>query len=157
MKYIYNNLKHGIHNLFRYFTVIWKDRGWDHSYIYILLRKKLYIMSNSIERCNRYGGVERDVKKMRFCIKCLDRLIEDDYFDPKDELEKKYGEFLFKQEKNDTGEYYIVSRVNLKTEQEQKAYEKEFLKFLRIGEHNKGRDIRLLFDIMKNNIEKWWD
>jgi hypothetical protein len=152
LKDIWYNIKYGIKNLFTYFVIIWKDRDFDSYYIFILLRKKLEIMAKMFERRDRYEGVEKDVKRMKFCIKCLDRLIEDDYFSS--ELEKKWGEYKFIADDSDN---ILFSREKIKTKEDQIQYDKEFREFVERASNYKERDLKLLFRVLEKYIEYWWD
>ena len=40
-KYLHLDIIRGVKNLIRWFPTIWKDRDYDHSYIYEVLRVKL--------------------------------------------------------------------------------------------------------------------
>ena len=40
-KYLHRDFIEGIKNLIKWFPIIWKDRNWDHSYIYEILKFKL--------------------------------------------------------------------------------------------------------------------
>lgn len=160
LKDLYYNIIYGIQNIFLYFSVIWRDRNWDSHWIFVLLRRKLQLMSKNFEKWNRYEGVEKDVKKMRFCIKIIDRLIEDDYFDPKGELEKKWGKHnLFNYlngEDKDLNDNLLL-RERVKNREDEELYNKELMKHINIEEFKKKRDLRLLFKTLEFNIENWWD
>ncbi len=42
----FRSIKYGIKNLITWFPIIWKDRDWDHWYLYKILRFKLIQMEN---------------------------------------------------------------------------------------------------------------
>ena len=72
-----------IKNLINWFSVIWKDRQWDHYFIYVILRKKLYLMEKFFNSKNAVSmDSEATAKDMKHCIEILDRLINQDYMTP---------------------------------------------------------------------------
>ena len=74
-------IRPGIENLITWFPVIWKDRWWDHSFLYSILRKKLELMEEGFRNHAWSANAEKDAKNMKKCILLLDRLINDDYID----------------------------------------------------------------------------
>ena len=79
VKDFFRGIKPGIGNIIEWFTVIYKDRWWDHSFLYRILSFKL----RQIERNFRGRGVavhtEKELRKIKTCYLLLDRLINDDY------------------------------------------------------------------------------
>lgn len=76
----WRGIKQGINNLIIWFPVIYRDSWWDHSYLYLILRKKLELMEKGFR--SEYAmsaNAERDAKNMKICILLLDRLLNDDY------------------------------------------------------------------------------
>ena len=37
-KYQHKYIKYGVQNLYKWFWIIWKDRDWDHHYIFEVLK-----------------------------------------------------------------------------------------------------------------------
>jgi len=72
---------YGIKNLIVWYKVIWNDRNWDYSYIYIILRHKLHLTEKSIRKNNNHVTAKKDADGVRLCVLLLDRLIADDYFE----------------------------------------------------------------------------
>lgn len=158
IKEIYHRLKYGIFNLFYYFKVIWNDRHWDPHFFYILLKKKLEGMEKFFTNKAGYVGKEKDVKRILFCIRCLERLIKDDYVDPDNKLRKKYGKFVIECVVDEKGrEVCEMSREKVKTEEEKERYERELSERCSRGYYEEQRDIRLLFKVIEMNIQRWWD
>ena len=81
----------GLKSLVFWLPVIWKDRHWDHTFIFIMLRHKLKAMRALWIRNKRHVGWEKDVRRMSVCIFLLDRLIEENYFQMKDINGKEGG------------------------------------------------------------------
>ena len=95
-------------NLFRWIPIIWKDKDWDHCYIYEILKFKL---KNQAEHLNssELSDFDREYERLQTIIKLMDRV---------------------------QNEYYIDTFWNLK-------------------KHDKAR--KLLFKMLEENIEKYWD
>ena len=134
---LYYNTKRGIRNLIRWFPVVWKDRNWDHSYIYDVLRFKL----NNTEHCIRNGShisAGKDADRIKICVNLLDRLRNDVYFD------MIYGDW-------DGGG--SLSDINNRTKEEREDFNRRY----KHEDYMIKQDIDMLFDIMKKNIQKWWE
>ena len=74
-------IKQGIRNLIIWFPVIWKDRWWDHSFLYSILRYKLSLMEEGFRTRGMSINSEKDAHNIKICVLLLDRLIEDAYID----------------------------------------------------------------------------
>ena len=156
IKEIYYRLKYGIFNLVYYFKVIWNDRHWDPYFFYILLKKKLEGMEKFFTNKAGYVGREKDVKRIPFCIRCLNRLIEDNYMDPENNIVKIYGNHIFKV----ADEKGMVEMTRSKVEsgeRREEDYWKDFRKYMDRSINSELRDIRLLFKVIEMNIQRWWD
>lgn len=159
IRILYKNLVKGFINLFKYFSIIWKDRDWDYLFFFLLLRKKLQSMSSYFEKHSIREDGKKEVKKIDFCIRCLDRLIEDNYFDPDDTLTKKWGDLKFNYEPYlDKGGLFVeINRENIKTSEALDEYWKEWEKLVHLEYYFRERDIKLLFKVISQNVENWWD
>ena len=155
---IYYRLKYGIFNLIYYFNVIWNDRHWDHYYLYLLLKRKLEGMERFYREKANHEGSEKDSKKMRFCVDCLERLIKDDYVDPENKLREKYGKYVMKCVLDEKGRnVFEMNREKVKTKEEKERYDEELRERCSRGYYEEQRDIRLLFKVIEMNIQRWWD
>ena len=64
-KYYHKDFIQGIKNLWKWFPTIWKDRDWDHNFIYALLVKKLEFQADFIGRKGIHVTAEHDANRMR--------------------------------------------------------------------------------------------
>jgi hypothetical protein len=72
-----------------WFPIIWKDKPWDHVYLYYILRKKLSTMEEFYASDDPVClGAKDNLKNIKTCRILLDRLIKDDYI-PDAFLEEK--------------------------------------------------------------------
>jgi hypothetical protein len=75
----YKNTVHGVKNIIFWLPIIWKDRWWDHSYIYSILKRKLEQMEYKFKTEGVSIRSKEDAKNMKTCILLLDRLIKEKY------------------------------------------------------------------------------
>ena len=178
-RYYHKNLIQGIKNLWRWFPVIWRDRNWDHAYIYQILEHKLKLQANQLEKIDLYVGCSRDVEIMRTCVKLMER-VREGYYDgePHDYHD---SEFWFESIKEiptystmesrvlseNMEEYFnkyprIYKKVVAKEigvfdiDQDFDLMERNKLIGMNIGHYNQERAKRILFKMLENNIENWW-
>lgn len=145
----------GIKNIIKWMPIVWKDRDWDHAYIMYALRFKIKNTADYIEKNKRYEGWERDVQKMRLCVRLFDALEQDIY-----ELEYQdyYNSGMFKEESFDKLDEYLakypnyVRRLNIVPESGN-----NISAALLIGHYRHQRATKLLFELINRNIYFWWD
>lgn len=175
-RYYPKTFKTGIKNLIYWFPIIWKDRNWDDHYIFEIMKHKLSAQSEYIGGRGIHTFAERDSRRMRICVKLMSlvqveyysheysnyhktkhwfedipdtpgysslesRLLEenfDDYFKKYPLIYKRVlnGEGVFNRERREDDKMAIA---------------------MDIGRINHERAKKLLFKIMEENIESWWD
>jgi len=176
-KYYHKNLYRGVKNLIKWFSVVWKDRDWDHTYIYEILRFKLEDQAYGIGSRDLHRGAQREAEKMLLCARLcqiqIDSMYEMEYADymettyefvPTDETNKWYTMETETVEDN-LDEYFALYPRQYKRVMngEVKWYgkitdttdKKEIA--MAIAYENQRRSRELLFKIMEHNIEMWWD
>lgn len=147
-------------NIIRWFPIIWKDRDWDDSYIFEVLKQKIKFTSEYNKKRKTYIGVEREIQLMDVCVKLIDR-IQNEYYEEigYDKLEQKYGaykEWKFEPLTDRPGlTELIIEREyeHLYSEEEQNKDYKEIMD-IAYDKHRKAR--KLLFRILEEKIEHWW-
>lgn len=148
----YYDVKWSIANFFTYFKIVSEMRPWDCQYILKMQKFQLEKLCHQIEK---YGNeVDEDrlprIEKMKRVIELLDNRIEDNYADRCGYISgaKKID---FVPTKDNPKLYEMVSEL-------QPGYED-------YDEHKVFDDARKLqeqewnelFDLLKNNLEGWWD
>ena len=121
LPYQHKYIKHGVKNLYKWFWVIWKDRDWDHHYIFQVLKFKLEKQAKHLSERNWHESSKRDAELMMTCVRLINKLQNEEYYDELYNLDEKSPETL----------QTVIDR------------------------HNKAR--RLLFKILEQRIEHWWD
>jgi len=177
-KYYHKYFIQGVKNIIYWFPVIWKDRNWDGHYIFEILQHKLVAQANYIGKRDFHTRAQLDAKRMRLCVKLIKKVQEEDYTmeymdyakdrvwftDCEDrpgsslynseEIWEKYDEYFAK--------YPLVYKKVLKGEgvftlNGRDDSEMKRVIAMNIAHLNHDRARKLLFKIMEENIEGWWD
>ena len=175
-KYYHKMFRNGVKNLIYWFPIIWKDRNWDSHYIFEIMKHKLSSQADYISNNDRHTRAQLDAKRMRLCVKLM-KLVQDEFYSSEysdyhktkhwfedipekpgysswesktldenfDDYFKKYP-LIYKRVKNGEG---IYGREGRKEDKQVIA--------MNIGHINHERARKLLFKIMEENIEGWWD
>lgn len=167
-----------IRSVIRWFPVIWNDRDWDDWYIYKILQTKLKFQSKYIGDRDIHTRAKRDAEVMNTCVRLIDKLMEDFY--DMEYLDYHESTFSFvdsdkpdykRLEITDTSEnfdeffkkYPLVYKKVLKDGDKNifSLYENGVLSKKRIAMNisqiNHDRARKLLFNVMGDNINRWWD
>jgi len=177
-KYYHKYFIQGVKNIIYWFPVIWKDRNWDGHYIFEILQHKLVAQANYIGKRDFHTRAQLDAKRMRLCVKLIKKVQEEDYTmeymdyakdrvwftDCEDrpgsslynseEIWEKYDEYFAK--------YPLVYKKVLKGEgvftlDGRDESDMKRIIAMNIAHLNHDRARKLLFKIMEENIEGWWD
>ena len=73
------NIYYGIRNLIKWFPIIWRDRGWDWTYLVIMLQHKLGGIEKQLEIGN-HTYWRKDWKRVHYAKLLCDRIIQDEYW-----------------------------------------------------------------------------
>jgi hypothetical protein len=177
-RFYHKYFKQGVKNIIYWFPIIWKDRNWDDHYIFDILKHKLKAQAKYIGDRDWHTRAQLDAKRMRLCVKLIEKIQEEDYAmeymdyhkdrvwftscedkpeykqynseivkDTFDEFFKKYP-LVYKKVLKGEG----VFTLNGRDESEMKK-----IIAMNISHINHERARKLLFKIMEENIEGWWD
>ena len=176
-KHFHKYLYYGIKNLILWLPVIWKDRDWDQHYILEVLKFKIKKTANLFEKNQRFVGWESQVHYMRICEKLIE-LIQDEYYsneyfnyyDSTFSFEKieDSDNFEMKSEvTRDDLQSYINKYPNTKRfvmnhpkyskfiDPMSEATDSRLAMVMGMARHEKSK--KLLFKILEQKIENWWD
>ena len=155
-KHLHRITWEGIKNLWKWFPLVWKDRDYDHSYIFDALRFKIQNTADYIETHKRYEGWERDVEKMRTCLRLIDKCVEEEY---QYEYQEYYSNGSFGEVAFNMLDDYFAKYPNdyRRLPQKYKEYENKASTALMMAGLRQARATELLFKLIGNNIYNWWD
>jgi hypothetical protein len=171
-------LKQGIKKLWYWLPIIWKDRDWDDHYIFEVLKHKLKAQAKYIGDRDFHTEAQLDAKRMRLCIKLIEKIQDESYkmeymdyhkdrvwfTDCEDrpgsslynseEVWEKYDDFFKK--------YPLVYKKVLKgagpfTLDGRDGTDMKRIIAQNIAHVNQDRVHKLLFKILEENIRGWWD
>lgn len=166
-RYYHKDFIKGIKNLWNWFPVIWKDRDHDHHFIYEMLIHKLEKQAKYIGKRDWHTRSKREAEKMLLCARLVriqqedlyrfeftDYLEEDIKFIPTDETEKWFtvGSTIIR---DNLIEYFYKYRRQHRLLDKTDKNTKHIA--IEIAHNNQERSRKLLFKIMEENIDKWWD
>lgn len=166
LKFIHKDIYKGISNLISYFYIIWCDRNWDHFFIYRLLIFKLKRVSKTLKKYNRYIGVERDCEKINLVVNLLQKDIDEYYSLEYQDYYK--SEFIFEKIVNSKNTILKTKEIENNLKEYFKKYPRLYNKYkncskddvhiaLQIGNNLQTKCHNLAFELIKRNINKWWD
>lgn len=178
-RYYHKDFINGVKNLVKWFPTVWKDRNYDQSYIYIMLSKKLEFQAEYISNRDFHTRAKRDAEVMRTCVKLIEKIKNDDYgmeyidyhetkhrFVETNEIYKgeKTFEWLCDELSENFDDYFKkyplqykkvlsgqINRYHREGDKDKKLIAME------IALDNQERARKLLFKILEEHIERWWD
>lgn len=170
-RFLFRDIQYGIKNLIRWFPIIWKDRDWDQAYIWDILERKLRNQSYHIKHYGHHVNIEQDSRNLLICAKLIKKIRDEDYV--MEYIDYFSRDISFVPSEYTMG-YEMTSTINLeKFDEFFKQYPRIYKKItidgepmgiedkqrvaMNIAQINHQRAIRLLFKIMEEHIERWWD
>jgi len=176
-RHIHRDFIKGVKNLWKWFPTIWKDRDWDSFFIYEILRVKIENQAKYIGDRNFHTEAKRDAERMLLVSRLIKLQQDDTYgmeymdyhiskfeFVPTDETEEYYTmedelisenfdeyfkKYPIQYKKVLSGE---INRYNRPIEEKDKK-----LIAMEIAHENQERCHKLIFNILHDHIERWWD
>ena len=175
-RYLHRHVWTGIKNIWYWLPIIWKDRNWDYNYIFDIMTHKLKAQSKYIGSRGTHLSAERDAEIMMTCVRLMKLVQEDtysseysDYHKTKhwlEDIEDKPGlsswESRLLEENFDDyfKKYPLIYKRVLNGEGVFKRQGREDNKqviAMNIAHINHDRAKKLVFKLMEENIERWWD
>ncbi len=170
-KHFHRDVAQGFRNLWKWFPIIWKDRDWDDHFIFEPLKFKIKNTADYFEKKQRFVGWENEVRYMRICVSLIDKIQQEyyraeytDYFDNKFNFiptgDGETYELKIDTIRNDSDQYvskypHAKRRVFLDPRFKNYRDDKRIHIAMGIIRHEKAR--KLLFKILEQRIEHWWD
>lgn len=175
-KYYPKMFKTGVKNIIYWFPIIWKDRNWDSHYIFEILMHKLKAQSKYIGERDWHTRAKRDAEIMMTCVRLM-KLVQDEFYSseysdyhktkhwfedvPGKEGLSSWESRLLEENFNDYFKKYpLIHKRVLAGEgpfnRKGRKKDKQIIA-MNIGHINHDRARKLLFKLMEQNIERWWD
>lgn len=177
LRYAHRDFATGVKNLWKWFPIIWKDRDWDQHFIYETLRRKLEFQAKYITDKDRYTRAQRDAEVMLLCSRLIEIQQEEMYVMEYLDYEISDMRFVDVEDKPDCKEvkmdlisenfddYFakyprqykrvVAGDVN-RYKRPIKDKSKQLIA-MEIAHDNQDRSRKLLFKLLEQNIERWWD
>ena len=174
-EYLHRDFIEGIKNLIKWFPIIWKDRNWDHHYIYEILKFKLKNQAKYIETYDRYIKAKEDSKIILKCVDLIDKVQSEFYSSEYMDYHNSSFEFIDIEGDKKGMKELKITEISENFDEYFKKYpdvynyvlnNKEVQIFpidkkqniaMNIGQENHNRAKKELFQIIEDNIENWWD
>jgi len=175
-QYFFRDFKIGIKNIIYWFPIIWKDRNWDHRHIFDIFAHKLKVQAEYIGKYGLNLNNWKDERDMMTCVRLIEKIKDEWYsmeymdyhktehwFEPCEdkpgystwesrELEENFDDYFSK--------YPLIYKRVMNGEgvfnREGREDDKQIIA-MNIAKINHERARKLLFKIMEQKIEGWWD
>jgi hypothetical protein len=172
-KYIHKDIKKGVINLIRWFPVVFKDRDWDHHFMYEIMKLKLKNMSKYLEKYGHHVGGDRDVERINTCVRLIQKIQDDfyaseynDYHESKfhwvDVIDKPDTKRLVMDDEYDVqrlGEYFTKYPNDYRRADTMVKHMRDvpLSRAIVMGANREERARKILFTIIERNLHGWWD
>lgn len=160
----------GVKNIFRWIPTLYKDRDWDSWYIYNILQKKIEYQRKEIINANRHTQIDGDNRDMTIALNLLERVKEDYYSTEYLDYDERKYEFI-EVEDNPNLKEIVKTVLSENYDEFLKKYQSSVRKVLKekgddlekdvlchyVARHNQEKARKLLFKLLEQKIERWWD
>lgn len=161
----------GISNIIKWIPVLYKDRDWDDHHIFEMLKFKLIQQRKELVEANRHTTVWQTNRDITICLNLIERIQEETYeleyfdyvrertwfsdngdntFTYESEIEMENFSGYFKKYPNQVKKL-LQKHPKLRLPENKKSLA------LHLGHLNQKRCQALLFSIMNERINHWWD
>lgn len=168
----FNSFNDGIRNVFIWFKTIYKDRNWDSHYIFEIIKFKLLQQRNYLVKANRHEGVPMLNRDITLCLNLIE-LVQSEYYSMEymDYCKNDYNFIDCGEEHPGCKELDIVP-VWENFDEYFKKYKTAVKKVLKkdrnlssskqklamvLAQYNQQRCHDLLFKVLSEKINHWWD
>ena len=175
-RFYHKYLKEGIKNIIYWLPIIWKDRHWDSHYIFEIMKHKLKAQAKYIGDRDFHTRAQQDARRMRLCVKLMQKIQDDDYAMEYMDYHKDRIWFTDCEDRPDSSlmnseqvwekfddyfkKYPLIYKRVMNGEgafkREGREDDKQIIA-MNIAYINQNRAHKLLFKIMEENILGWWD
>ena len=174
-RYYWKTFKTGVKNLWYWLPVIWKDRNWDHRFIFDIFAHKLKAQAEHIGKYGIHLNNWKDERDMMTCVRLIEKVKDEWYgsewmdyhktkswFEPCEDKEG-YSEWKSRELEENFDDYFAKYPLIYKRVMNGEGVfkldgtnDKQRIA-MNIAHINHDRARKLLFKIMEQEIERWWD
>ena len=172
-RYMHKDFAQGVKNLWKWFPIIWKDRDWDHNFIYTLLAKKLEFQAKYIGNRGIHVDAKRDAERMMlvakliklqqddfYAMEYMDYQVTEDFFIPVDDkLEYFEWEQVTVSDTYDTyfAKYPLCHKRSCQHWSQFAKHTDSQLVAMMMGNLRQQKCKDLIFKLLNQHIDSWWD
>jgi hypothetical protein len=161
----------GLKNLYKWTPIIWKDRDWDNSFLFDIIKFKISNMAGTHGKEMPYVGSERNVEIMNTIVRLIDKFQSEEYLheyfsyvDDEYTFEKVEGTDYFEMKienlRDDLDQYFAKYPLLKKRALNHKIYKENSSSVslaMAMGFVQHERAKRLIFELLNRHIDKWWE
>jgi hypothetical protein len=175
-RYLHSNVWTGIKNIWYWLPIIWKDRNWDSHFIFEIMIHKLKSQSKYIGGRGFHMRAKRDAEIMMTCVRLMKLVQQETYsseysdyhktkhwfedVEGKPEISSWESRLLEENFEDYFKKYPLIYKRVLNGEGvfggKDRKEDKQVIA-MNISHINHDRAKKLLFKLMEENIERWWD
>lgn len=160
----------GCKNIIKWSPILWKDRDWDHWFIFNTLQKKIEFQRSEIIYANRHTRVDIDNRDMTIVLNLIER-VKDEYY-RMEYLEFEKSEFKFIPVKDNPNlKELLIDVISEQYDEYLSKYPSTVRKVIRekggdletkslcfyVAHENHKKAKNLLFKMLEDRLERWWD
>lgn len=171
-------LKRSIKNIWKWLPIIWKDRDWDQYYIYEILEFKLRKQANYIGVMDRHTRAQEDARNMLICANLINK-VKDGYYDSEYsdyhncefefldiEDKPRFSELKINTISEDLDSYFkkypswyrrAINHIKENQKRFTSDHNDKKLVATIMGDLRQEKAKKLVFKIISNKIDYWWD
>jgi hypothetical protein len=162
----------GVTNIIRWIPTLYRDRDWDDFYITKMLQKKIEFQREHLVKHNRHTSIPQDNRDMTWVLNLIERKHADYYQLEKYDYEE--SEFIFTPSLDHPNCSTLDVKINSENWDDYLAKYKGAVRRVKklysnkdlsdkqdlthyVGRYNQERCNKLLWRIMDEKSEQWWD
>jgi len=139
--------------------IVWRDRDWDHTFLYEMLYFKLFNMEKYLRKYSSSVNSEKDADRIKICVNLLKRLMDDDYHDMVfKQHDKKWGAPYFSwidiKDRPGYSKLKIV-KPNVITKEDEEKEISEYRSLMQIEGNSRQQDVDYLFETIRKYHQEW--
>jgi hypothetical protein len=168
-RYMHKDFVQGVKNLWKWFPTIWKDRDWDHDFIYNLLAKKLEFQAKYFNNNGIHVDAKRDAERMMlvakliklqhadfYAMEYMDYQVTEDFYIPVDD-KPEYFEWEQVTVSQTFDEYFAKYPLCYNRAIQFANRTDSQLVAMMMGNLRQQKCKDLIFKLLNQHIESWWD